>query len=315
MIFRFLWIRLLQLQRSFATLSWWHWVFMGVFGSLFGAILYRQMNVYPNGLYATGFLVLILISVHTYRTDSAFISLTGINYRKIFTAEYIFFSLPVLIIIFFSTGWYGGFILLAACFGIPFIPFYNSQRIRKPHSVWFIPPDNFEWNAGMRKNGWYFLVLYPVGLALLFYPYASLFILWLMLSMVASFYIECESWPVLQGKELAPARFLKEKLTTHLKLYCLLSLPLVVGYMIFHFSTAWVALLVYVISMINVAFFILSKYAVYSPNEKLSSNNIIVSLVHLCMVIPFLLPLPLLMSIRAYRKSLANLENYLDAYH
>lgn len=290
-------------------------VFLAALCFLSGMLLYRQMNLSPNCFFATGILVVSLGLIHTYRTDKAFVYLTGANARQVFALEYLVFSLPVLLVVFASTYWYCGMILIAACYGVPFLPFDRWTRKTRFSRVWLVPADNFEWISGMRKNKVYLLLLYGGALILAYYPYGSLIPLWLMLGVVSSFYTECEPREMLENYALPPAPFIRMKMLAHLKLYFWLSCPLMVVSVAFHPGTLWIVMAMYALSFINLSFFILSKYAIYSPSENRSSNSLLVVLVHLSMWVPFLVPLPLLMGWRAYKKALVNLETYLYAYH
>jgi hypothetical protein len=57
-------------------------------------------------------------------------------------------------------------------------------------------------------------------------------------------------------------------------------------------------------------FAILLKYAAYSPNDNLSQNSVLFFFGFLGSIIPFLLPLPLIMNIRNYKKAVTNLNRY-----
>ena len=74
------------------------------------------------------------------------------------------------------------------------------------------------------------IFLYILALGLSFYQYASLFFLWLMLSVIASFYNESEPLNVLLAKELTAKKFIRLKIFTHLKLYLIVFIPVLFVY-------------------------------------------------------------------------------------
>lgn len=277
------------------------------------------MRSSPSCYYMIGLISATALFIQIYRKDKRFLSTTGMDTFKIYFSEYTFFSIPLLILIAFSPCWYCLFILPALFAVISLVTFSPNRKIQTLYTLPFIPYTNFEWISGMRKNLWSVLILYLLAFYLFRYPYASLFVLWIMLGIIASFYKECEPFNIINLSELPPKKFIHTKLKLHLRLYILFTLPIMVGYCIFQIQTAWAALIIFVLLLINLSLFIVSKYAIYKPTKILSANNSLITVIHMCMIIPvigqFLFPVPLLMSIRAYRKSLHNLKQYLDAYH
>ncbi|HEX5555884.1 MAG TPA: hypothetical protein VFX43_21755 [Chitinophagaceae bacterium] len=314
MIGRFLKIRILQVGRELSSLGWWRTVVLLAVLAVGGIAIYRQTGLYPNCLYVTAVAALVVLGIHLYRKDKEFILLTGTDPMKIYVAEYAFFSVPVFILMLFTEHWYCAILLLAVYFLLSLIRYTPGKKTRTGYAPAIIPRDNFEWMAGIRGNLPVILVLYVAALGLLIYPYASIFVLWLLLGLIASFYQWCEPSDILQLAELPPKGFIRRKLKSHLKGYLFFSAPILIGYVIFQPATAWVALVIYAISFINLAFFILSKYAVYQPCHSSPAGNVLTSVIHFCMFVPFLLPLPLLMCLRAYKKSQHQLKEYLDAY-
>ena len=311
---RFFTVRWRQLMREAAAVGGWRLLILLAITAAVALLLYQQMQVFPNCLVVTGLLTGCLAAVHLQRNDLFFIDTTGLSVRGVLRTEYIVGSLPALLLLFLSPYPYCGFILLAAGLFLPFLRFRKSKGLRGVRPVPWIPHQNFEWIAGLRKNRWLLLPLYGGALLLLPYAYVSLFLWWLMTTVVSSFYSECEPQLFLQLPEQPPARFLKDKLRLHLRVYAVCSLPVLGGYLIFHPADAWVVVLAYLFSLINLTFFLLSKYAAYVPDQKHTGQTNLASLLHLLMLVPFLCPLPLVMSIRAYAKAKQNLKPYLHAY-
>lgn len=277
------------------------------------------MNIYPNCLYVTGFLILVVFSIHLFRKDKHFILTTGSSPMWIYISEYTFFTLPLLLVMLISSHWYCVFLLFPVYLIISLFNYMPKSKMLHRNPFIFIPDQNFEWKAGVRKNLWIILFIYLLAIGLLYYKYASLIILWLLLAVIASFYQECEPLNILELQELPSNRFISHKIKLHLKSYMLFSSPIIVGSLLLHPDTTWIALFIFVLSLVNLSLFILSKYALYEPRRNLSANNFLNTLIHLSILIPvvgpFLFPIPLLMSIRAYKRSLYNLKYYLDAYH
>lgn len=300
-------------------MGWWRSVLIFLLFLCSGWFMYKQMNISPGCYYMTGLIALSTALIHIYRKDKRFLLTTGIKVTKTYFAEYTFFSIPFLVLMAFSIHWYCLFILLVFYLMISTVNYTYRQKARNRYTLPFLPEKNFEWISGIRKNLLPLSGLYLLALVLLKYPYASLLVLWIMLAIIASFYQECEPSEVINLPELPPPLFILQKLKLHLVTYLLFSIPILSGYSIFHIHTAWEACIIFILSLINLSLFILSKYALYEPSQNLSANNLLVTIIHLCMLVPvigqFLFPVPLLMSARAYRRSLNNLKPYLDAYH
>ena len=314
MYFPFIKVRLLQLKREVILLGPFYTLFfLGLF-TFAGLVLHRQMNLLPNAYYALAIISLLPLSIQLTRNDKRFVATTANRPHLVYFFEYIFFSIPIIIVMLLSQHGHLTFLLLPIYYIIALIEY--QPRRRKgiiPYSR-FLPADNFEWIAGFRRYGWYILPVYVLALAFIPAKFVSLLLLWLILGIISSFYQEGEPLTILMAKEIPARKFIRQKLRNHLKLYSLFSLPIIPGYSLLNWETAWVALLLFLLSIINVCFFILSKYSHYVPNTKIKSNNISIGLALISMLIPFFLPLPLLMSIRAYAKSKNNLKQYLDAY-
>jgi len=315
MTFPFIRVRLTQLKREVILLGPLYSLFyLGLF-TLAGLLLHHQMNRLPNAYYGLVLISLVILSIQINRTDKRFVATTVSSPALIFFNEYLFFSIPVFIIILLSIHWYLFFPLIVLCYVISLINYQPRKRTGRIPFTRYIPSDNFEWIAGFRKHGWYILLVYVMALAFLPAKFVSLLLLWLILGILSSFYQECEPLSILQAKELNSKSFIRDKIRNHLKVYILFSLPIILGYSVLNMETAWVAWLLFLLAIINLCFFILSKYSNYEPNIRIKSNGILIGLALISMLIPFFLPLPMLMSIRAYNKSKKNLQPYLDAYH
>lgn len=80
----------------------------------------------------------------------------------------------------------------------------------------------------------------------------------------------------------------------------------------FHPSLFLVNLAFIVLQLMLLVCFILAKYAIYAPNKKLESNSVILSVAGLGTIIPFLLPIPLVLILFNYRKAIRTLKPYFD---
>lgn len=319
MIKYFLRLRILQIRRELLQLGWWRAGILLVICFFGGVALYQQLRLFPRCLYVTGLLAIAVGMIHLSRKDKTFVLMTGESPARIFFAEYAVFSVPVFILMLLTPFWYLPLALLATYAGLSVLYYRPYQKTGFTRSFSFLPPDNFEWESGIRINFWVLLLLYLAAIGFSVYAYVSLYILWLLVAVIASFYQECEPLQILGTWEMPPREFVHRKVRSHLKCYLVFCAPIILAYVICHPRTSWLAVLVVVLSCVNLSFFILSKYAIYEPQRKLTANATLVSVIHLFMLVPmagpFLFPVPLVMGIRAYRKSLHQLKYYLNAYN
>jgi hypothetical protein len=311
----FLAVRVAQIKRIIAATGYLHTLFyVGLFALLL-LVSYEHVKLFPNVFFVAGAVGACMAYIQLTRTDKTFVFSITEHARWVFFAEYLLLSLPFILLMLATPHGYVALMLLLFLYACTFLNIRFRKRAGSLLATRYLPAYNFEWIAGVRANFWVLVPLYILAVGLMFIKFASLALVWVLMVLIASFYQHCEPVNVLQLPELPPKLFLLQKLRSHLLLYLVLVLPVLVGYAVFNPDTAWVALLFLLMSSINVCFFILSKYALYTPNSKLTANQVLVSLALFSILIPFLLPLPLIMCIRNYFKAKNNLNYYLDAYN
>lgn len=319
MIAAFLRIRFLQLARELKALGWWRTVVVAALAVGVLAVFYNWTHRSRDTWYGSCGVALAVCAVHFARKDKAFLVAAAGSVFRVSVSEYLVFTAPFLLMGLFSAGW-------VYTLGLPFfyaalgaLPVSRTRKIRLKRSLPFLSSENFEWRSGIRMNLWPLAALYLGCLGCIGYEYASLYLWWILLALVIPFYQENEPREMLESCELPPSSFLLRKLRGQLTDYGLISAPVFVGYAVFHPTEAWIAGIVWVLSAVNLSWFILSKYAAYEPARKPQGGQLVITMVHLAMLIPmagpFMIPVPLVLAARAYRKSFHHLNIYLDAYH
>lgn len=316
MIIKFINLRIIQIKRELNNL--------GIFFSLFylclfvflGIFAFKEVSQYPGTLFVSSGLNIILLStIHINRKDKKFVTSIVSRPGLLFFVEYVILSIPFLVIILISDYWYYSILYFPIYFAIVLINYTPKNKAKFTGISKIIPLNNFEWIAGFRKYFWLILILYFIAAALLFINYVSLFFLWLILGIISSFYQECEPVNIIQLDELPVNSFIIKKLKDHIGIYLLFALPLITGYCLFNIETAWIALIFYFLSTINLCFFILVKYSFYKPDKTLIAYRIFAAIAQCGIIFPFLLLVPLIMCFRQYKIAKLNLEKYLDAYN
>lgn len=315
MIIKFINLRIIQIKRELNKL--------GIFFSLFylclftfaGIFVFNKITQYPDYALPVSFVnIMILSTIHINRKDKKFVASIVLKPGLIFFVEYLILSIPFLAIILFSNCWYYSILLLPVIYAIILINYTPKHKTKLTGISKIIPLNNFEWIAGLRKYFWIILFLYSVALTVLFTSYVSLFFLWLILGIIASFYQECEPVNILQLDELPAKHFIIKKLKNHISIYLIFAFPIIAGYCIFNIETAWVALIFYFLTTINICFFLLLKYSFYKPS-KFIETKIFVAIAQFGIIFPFLVLVPLIMCFRQYKIAKINLESYLNAYN
>ena len=305
-------VRLKQIKREALTLGT-AYVFFFLILFVFIAIgLLDQFSKSPNCFYLSGLIAFLIFSIQVNRKDKRFIRTASENaYKAVFT-EYFILSLPFTAMSLFTPNWYCFILTTGAIFIASFIDITFNQTTKIKNLSKYIPPNNFEWIGGVRKNLYLILFIYILALALCFLNFVSLFLLWFLSTIILSFYIECEPLNLLLLNEEKPGRFLIKKTKEHAKIFIFFTLPILIAYTIFNFETFWITVFIFCCFLINLFFGITLKYSSYQPNEKLVVNNTLMAIAQTGIIIPFLIPIPLLMSLRNYQRAKENLSNYLD---
>ncbi len=276
---------------------------------------FQSQTTSENVLIGSGFVIVLISSIHFARSDHQFLFLVSSNPYRILFFEYLILAFPFVLLSLVRFTCFQSLLPLAF---IPLIPLIkvsrqNTTQIIKPGNI--IPVQNFEWKAGVRNTGWVFLILWIIALALVAVPFASLIILWFQLMIISSFYDQGEPVEMIEAFRLDGSLFLRKKIILHCKSFMVPVFPILLISVVFNPERWWVYLLFLVFSVLNIAVFIVSKYSVWRNSDLNRSNSIINALCMIGLFIPFLLPLPIIVFIKNYRKALNNLYPVLHDYH
>jgi hypothetical protein len=254
----------------------------------------------------------LVLSLQVGRKDKAFVLRHMPGGSLNIFAEYLVLTLPVTLpALFCPYPWL--FVLVQVAFF-----FIAKIRMDVRQHVWFgflsrwIAPRDFEWLSGVRKNFVLLLLCYIAALGLCWLRIAPLVPLWIITVIVASFYAECEPLHILKSSYPNPVALLRARLRRHLALLSVVSVPVLLLHALWYPSLALICLAFVMVQYVLLSFAFLLKYATYRPDTLLTGNSLLLGLASVGVLIPFLLPVPLLMSLRYYRKAIANLKNY---YH
>jgi hypothetical protein len=304
-------IRLIQVKRELNSAGLGALI---VFG-LVSYVIYAAYTVFlktPGAYYLTTFLFGICVSFQSYRNDKQFVY---IHIRKphfeMYT-EYLAFSFIFSAGSLFTDNWICFPVLAVALFLIPYLKFTIKQKTYFAAISSVIPASDFEWISGFRKSFGILIPLYLLAIGLSWFRILPLFILWFITVSIASFFTECEPLHILKEGDPSPSELLKRKLTRMAKYIITLYIPVLVINTIFN-PEYWILNLLFIpLQMSLVGYSVCLKYSSFEPGKNAIGNNIVLSLVSLGSLIPYFLPIPLLMALFTYGKAKKNLTSYLN---
>ena len=304
-------IRLIQIKRELNHAGLGIFIILGLF--LF--LIYSSFLIFqktPDAFYLTAFVFYVCFSIQSYRKDKLFVYNHIQNPRSEIYTEYFVIAFPFMVTSLFTKNWFCFPVLLAALGIIPFLKFTIKQKTYFRGISAVISPSDFEWISGFRKSFIFLIPLYILAIGLSWFRILPLFLLWFITVTIVSFYTECEPLHILKRDDLSAKIFLQQKLMKHSKYILLLYIPVLVINTFFNIEYLVLNLLFIPIQLALVWYAICLKYSGYEPNKNSIGNSILLSLVSVGSIVPYLLPIPLLMAISTYGKAVRNLKNYLN---
>ena len=304
-----LYVRSRQVKRLIADLRFYTWILL----ALIGALSYFSYLVFKEERSSLFPFILLLVScflLQVSRTDKQFLFLHVRNYKTEIFFEYLILTFPFAVSSLATPAWYFYPLFLLLLFPIASISysFKRVTRLRKLSN--FIPAKNFEWISGIRRMYPGLIILCLCALAFSWFRIAPLFFLFLITASFVSFYNECEPLDLLFASGKSSSDLLRTKIRTQAKMLLTAYLPVLIINLVFNPGDWLLIVLFLFMQVLLLSFAICQKYSNYRPMQMSSSNSVITSMVILSSVIPYLLPLPLLMTWRSYGRALTNLDYY-----
>jgi len=256
--------------------------------------------------------ILSILAIQISRRDKEFI-FNHIDHpvQNIF-AEYFILTLPVTITSLFTSHWFYFPLIILAFYFIANIKIRLKQRTVFPKLSKIISPYDFEWLSGLRKTYAGIVIFLLLACITCWIRILPLIFLWFITTSVASFYQECESLPVLFASSISPQNLLKKKMVKSIQFLIMMLIPILILNSIFNPGFILINIIFLLIQITILIFAILLKYTTYSPNETLKGNTLLLSMVSIGSLIPFVLPIPLIMCFRNYSKAIKNLNFYFN---
>ncbi len=311
MTFTLLYIRLKQLQREIRSLGLYTFVIAGIaFYLIFVSFSQFEKGVHPYSIICL--LAFICVALQVYRKDKLFIYKHIENpYLQIFS-EYVTLTFLFAVTAIFTRSWMYYPLLLAILFFIPYFKIsFRKTAVFKNLSL-VIPAASFEWIGGFRKNFIFLSGLYLSATAFCWFRILPLFLLWFLTVTIISFYNECESLQVLRESGKPSGKYLLNKLIRSNLYIIILYTPLIIINTIFNTEFLLFNLLFIPVQLSLLCFAICMKYSSYSPNKMQTGNSILLVTIALFSSLPYLLPVPIILSFVYFYEARNNLNHYLN---
>ena len=279
--------------------------------SLVSALSYfffLKQDTYP--FYYLGLVFFILIKFHSSRKDLHFVQNRLEHPKMQLLIEYQLFSLAFSIPSLFTPVWYFFFLIQGIALLLPFIRIRQGVSTLFPHLNKYIPPRQFEWISGLRKNWLGLLIALILSLILSPVKLFPLLALAFLNSSIMGFYTEGESRQLLTANGIAPNEILGSKILYSIKRVCFLNLPVLLINSFFHPDFLLINSLFLLYSALLMAFAVCCKYNAYKPETNLESISIQFALSFLAVIFPYLMILSLFLTIYYYQESIKNIRYY-----
>ncbi len=263
----------------------------------------------------SGIFLLSVLFIHIKRKDKEFVEIHALKPQQVFFAEYLLFSAPMIVSLFYKSMWKYLIIYLIVLILISYLKTGLKKKSINSAFQKQIADDNFEWKSGVRKYFLLFVVIWPLGLVTSFFVASVPVTIFFLGVIVLSFYEKSEPLQILIAGELNTLRFLMKKIKSQLLSFSVLILPLVISFIIFHPRYYYIPLLEYIIFLILLVYTILLKYAYYQPTKESGAVKTFTMIGSICLFIPVLIPLILILSVKFLIQASHRLNFYLNDFN
>lgn len=288
------------------------WLYSSALLIFFGGILYISIKAaYLNQDDRISYLLFSpVLMLYFIRRDIPFLRKLITHPFPVLLADYL--TIGSLYLLYCAITGNFSLLIIALAFILLFsaMPFRHSKSNYFQPGLYFISSDAYEWKAGLRKNGLFLILLYLFALLTVSFPAVSLLFCFLLHSIFTTFYQPNESISLLRVQGNNPKQILKGKITRGLKLQTIIFLPVAIINSCLQDFYAYVWLFFLIAVSISLSFSIISKYSYYRPETANSPSQVNQAISIFSFIIPFLLPLPLLLSILRFPSAIQKIKDH-----
>jgi hypothetical protein len=288
-VLRLLQLRLRQIWRLGSTVGWLWIIALPILFIFFLVLLSKLQSAHPALVYVFAFL--LPVSFHYSRKDARFLKKSGYRLPLIFSLEYLWLALIILLpVAILSGNWFPLIFAFPGALALALLPMRKRHtHLLPPIRIKFISVRAFEWVAGIRQYGWGLIIIYILGLAGSYWVAPPLIAILLFSILLPGFYDHCEPKEWMENLFSQPNHLLK-KSGQHALLLILFLLPLMIPFLFFSMDYWYVLLLALSASLLYLLFSIFYKYANYYPGRRKVQNGTVSGLMALGLFLPFTAP-------------------------
>jgi hypothetical protein len=311
----FIHIRFLQIYRSLKDAGMIRVFVLFALLGLAGYILSLQLQAVPNVYYVSGLYILVIGWFHFVRRDKLFLKTQIDNFRKIYITEYLLLSVPLLVGLLAYEHWLLALVTVPFSILLSYVDY--KPKVIKHLSTFqnLVPNKSFEWKAGIRRYGWYIVIIWIAAIVFSFSIGSVPVAIAVIGILTLGFYDNNEPVTMLIVYEKTPVHFILYKIKIQWLLFSALVVPLLLLFIILHLKYWYIAIIEYIVFVSLHIYLILLKYAFYEPNKKHGGAQVFGSLGIISAIVFPLVPLLWILGLRFYIKSKNNLSFYLDDYY
>lgn len=258
----------------------------------------------------TYFPPLILLLYHNTRSDLHFIKMQFLSYKMEMMINYNLTLLPISLGLLWRSQWDHALQthLIAST-----IALINTKS--KPLLLLFlgrvIPSDHYEWISGARKQFILLTLLYLTSFALVMAKFFVLVPLFFFNLLIMDFYSVFEPRVMLNCNGTSTKEFLGNKIQFSTKMFLTTNIPILAINSLFNHEMLSINSLFVLSGLLSLVGAIYIKYALYVPNDQLRINTDLI-LLSFALLVPYLLPITIILIYVNRKKALNNLKNYID---
>ncbi len=311
MAFTLLYIRVKQLQRQVYSLGLYTFALIAIaFYLIF--VSFKQFKNSNHAYYIIVIMATICVALQVSRKDKLFVYKHIKNPHLQIFSEYVALTFPVTVTAIFTRSWAYYPLLLIFLSAVPYLNVSTRKKTVFKNLSKIIPASNFELISGFRKSFVFFTGIYLLAAAFCWFRILPLFLLWFLTAAAMSFYGKCEPIHILREGNLSAKKFLLRKLISHNFYILLLYTPIIIVNTFFNSEFLLINLLFIPVQVSLLSFAICLKYSSYAPNKGLTGNTILITIIAFLSSLPYLLPLPVILSFIYFYKAQNNLNRYLN---
>ncbi len=275
--------------------------------------VYELTGLAPQRFQVAGAAAAILLLVHLNRKDYAFCRRILPHPFRLFALEYSLGLIPFAVIALLR----GQFLLAALYAALPPLVAAVPRRARLsrrralPLPVCFPDLDTVSF---FRKAGLFVCCVLVLAAALCFAPAVSVVLVYLLvLFSSGAIYSQCESLTLLCLDGLPARQFLRRKIWRQIRFWAVPVLPVLALYAVFNWETAYYVLIPVALCPLQITASVCAKYRSYAPDRPFGGTTM-QAIGMLGFIVPFLLPVALILTAVYYSDAVRHLKTFLYAY-